>query len=282
MVGIFRGSDQVSRIASRFFVCLVATVLLLAGGTAFAEEGKPDPRSDTTKIKIAKKKGRVDGNYSAFSRESRKGGPGKRPWKGSGNSKKKIPAEDRRAIIERCWAQTQDVSCLELIDPDDMYTLTGPLARAMAVSLVASLRFPAPKPIFGPDPNNNEWKMLAVGFPVWLWTEGPTTVSTSANSNGFTFQLSARWRSTTFHMGDGTSLTCTSMATYSTSVKPGTPSPNCGHIYTQPSLPKGKYQVRAFADWDVTWSVAGFSGVIPAYNEASASIPIGELTALNR
>ncbi len=152
----------------------------------------------------------------------------------------------------------------------------------MAVNLVATLRFPAPKPIFGPDPNNNEWKMLAVGFPVWMWTEGPTTVSTSASSSGYTFRMTARWRSTTFHMGDGASVTCTSMTKYSASVKPGTASPNCGHVYTKPSLPKGKYTVRAVADWDVTWSVAGFSGVLPAYNEASASIPIGELVALNR
>ena len=72
------------------------------------------------------------------------------------------------------------------------------------------------------------------------------------------------------------------MEKYSSSVKPGTPSPNCGYAYSRPSLPKGKYQVRAVADWDVTWSVAGFSGVLPAYNEASASIPIGELVALNR
>ena len=161
-------------------------------------------------------------------------------------------------------------------------TLTGGLARAMAVNLVATLRFPAPEPIFGPDPNNNEWKMLAVGFPVWMWTEGPTAVSTSASSSGYTFRMTARWRSTTFHMGDGASVTCTSMTKYSAAVKPGAASPNCGHVYTKPSLPKGKYTVRAVADWDVTWSVAGFSGVLPAYNEASASIPIGELVALNR
>ncbi|MFT4216879.1 MAG: hypothetical protein QM619_07425, partial [Micropruina sp.] len=65
-------------------------------------------------------------------------------------------------------------------------------------------------------------------------------------------------------------------------VKPGVGSPDCGYVYTEPSLPEGKYRVRAVADWDVSWSVAGFSGVVPAYNEASASIPIGELVALNR
>ncbi len=160
--------------------------------------------------------------------------------------------------------------------------LTGALAQAMAVRLVTELRLPTPTPNFGPNPNNNEWKMLAVGFPIWLWTEGPTTVSTSASASGFTFQMTARWQSTTFHMGDGNTVTCTSAEKYSASVKPATPSPNCGYAYSKPSLPKGKYRVRAVADWEVTWSVAGFSGVLPAYNEASASIPIGELVALNR
>lgn len=271
-----------SRMMFRFLACLVASVLLLSGGPATADDRKPDPRSDKPKIKITKKKGRVDGNYSAFTRESRKGGPREKPWTGSSTSKKKISATERRIIMQRCWAQTGDMSCFDGTEARNPVMVTGPVARAMAVNLVTSLRFPAPKPVFGPDPNNNEWKMLAVGFPVWLWTEGPTTVSTSVSSNGFTFQMTARWRSTTFHMGDGTARTCTSMATYSSSVEPGTPSPNCGHVYTQPSLPKGKYQVRAVADWDVTWSVAGFSGVLPAYNEASATIPIGELVALNR
>lgn len=244
----------------------------------------PTPKPDKKGIgkpRVTTQKGKAKGTYSALGNATRDPSA-KHQWRGESKSKKKIPADDRRTIVLRCWAQTQDLSCFDLDGPSGVSMLSGPVARAMAVNLVTSLRFPAPKPIFGPDPNNNEWKMLAVGFPVWLWTEGPTTVSTSASSNGFTFRMSARWRSTTFHMGDGTTLTCAAMTKYSASVKPGAASPNCGHVYTKPSLPKGTYQVRAVADWDVTWSVAGFSGVLPAYNEASASIPIGELVALNR
>lgn len=243
---------------------------------------KPTSKPSEAKPRVTAGRGGAKGAYSALSHAVREPGPRVNGFSGSSNSKKKIPADDRRTIVLRCWAQTKDLSCFDLDGPSGVSMLSGPVARAMAVNLVTSLRFPAPKPIFGPDPNNNEWKMLAVGFPVWLWTEGPTTVSTSASSNGFTFRMSARWRSTTFHMGDGTTLTCTAMTKYSASVKPGDASPNCGHVYTKPSLPKGTYQVRAVADWDVTWSVAGFSGVLPAYNEASASIPIGELVALNR
>ena len=87
--------------------------------------------------------------------------------------------------------------------------------------------------------------MLAVGFPIWLWTAGPRTLNATETSSGVTFNLTARWRSTTFAMGDGRTVTCTSMTQYNHSVKPGTASPNCGHVYTKPSLPKGSYTVRA-------------------------------------
>lgn len=284
MVGIVRGSDEMPFLITRSLACLVAILLLLGTGTAMAEETKPGPGSDKTKamVKIVGSKGRVDGNFSVFARASRKGGDKKKLWSGSNNSKKKLSDKNVMDALADCLNRTgQDVECV-MGAPPTGGGLTGPVARAMAVGLVTELRLPTPKPIFGPDPNNNEWKVLAVGFPVWLRTDGPTAVSTSASSSGFTFRMTARWRSTTFHMGDGSTVTCSSMSKYSASVKPGTASPNCGHVYTKPSLPKGKYQVRAVADWDVSWSVAGFSGVLPAYNEASSSIPIGELVALNR
>ncbi|MFT3969735.1 MAG: hypothetical protein QM695_05490 [Micropruina sp.] len=269
-------------------ICVLAVVLGMAATPAYAERDENDRNSegssktDRARIKIETGKGKADGAFSFLLGRTHRNGPNQKRWAGASNSKKEIPEKGRRTIVLECWERTQDDSCFDLDGPSGVVMLTGPLARAMAVNLVARLRFPAPAPVFGPDPSKNEWRMLAVGFPVWLWTEGPTTVSTLTSSNGFTFRMTARWRSTTFRMGDGDSVTCTAMTKYSASVKSGTASPDCGHVYAKPSLPKGKYQVRAVADWDVAWSVAGFSGVIPAYNEASASIPIGELSALNR
>lgn len=287
-------------VGARRALIALTTLGLISGGTvAYAQTGnataafadglqaakkkkkKVKKENAKPKIQISTQKGVAKGLFSVADGKSRSAS--KSPsWGGATTSKKRISEKERHKALLQCFLATNDLNCLDDPTPQNPTTLTGTVARAMAINLVASLRFPAPKPIFGPDPNNNEWKMLAVGFPVWLWTEGPTTVSTSSSSSGFTFRMTARWRSTTFDMGDGNTVTCTSMAKYSRAVKPGTPSPTCGHVYTQPSLPKGKYQVRAVADWDVSWSVAGFSGVIPAYNEASASIPVGELSALNR
>lgn len=245
----------------------------------------PGPKKDKkrTNIHVSTQKGVARGFMNIAFQESRSRGGGNN-WSGASASNQKVAAEERKRFMRECFELTGDPSCIlaEDVTANSAGGLTGDLARAMAVRLVTELRLPTPTPNFGPNPNKNEWKMLAVGFPIWLWTEGATTMSTSASAGGFTFQMSARWQSTTFDMGDGNTVTCTAMEKYSASVKPGTPSPNCGYAYSKPSLPKGKYRVRAVADWEVTWSVAGFSGVLPAYNEALASIPIGELVALNR
>lgn len=152
----------------------------------------------------------------------------------------------------------------------------------LARSLVARLRLPAPTPVFGPDPNKNEWKMLAVGFPVWLTTDGVRHKSVVATTGGLTLRLSADLQSTTFAMGDGSRVTCTAMTPFTASSKAGAPSPTCGHTYTKPSLPKGSYTVTATANWLIRWSVDGFSGSFPMSYSDSAQLAIGELQALNR
>lgn len=269
---------------SRFLTVLSVALLGLPVHGAPIASADSDSRDDgKPKVKVASKPGDVRGLFSMFSGRGASPVGSQKSWKGDGTSTKKVSTVDRHQAIDECLVRADPSLCM---GSDDLASsggmLTGALAQAMAVRLVTELRLPTPTPNFGPNPNNNEWKMLAVGFPIWLWTEGPTTVSTSASASGFTFQMTARWQSTTFHMGDGNTVTCTSAEKYSASVKPATPSPNCGYAYSKPSLPKGKYRVRAVADWEVNWSVAGFSGALPAYNEASASIPIGELVALNR
>lgn len=153
---------------------------------------------------------------------------------------------------------------------------------ALARSLIVRLRLPDANPRFGPDPNNNEWKMLAVGFPVWLWTDGPRHKETTASAYGITFRLSADLANTTFKTGDGGQVTCAAMTPYSSSVKAGSPSPTCGHVYTKPSLPKGAYSVTATPLWRIRWSAEGFSGTLTTSYSDSSQIRIGELQALNR
>lgn len=196
------------------------------------------------------------------------------------------PVEPMDAIAEyewmyehNCWAmsrgcfiktkKTGEAAEVTQVDPEDV-----------ARELVVQLQLPDPTPRFGPDPSANEWKMAAVGYPLWLWTDGPRQVSTTASRYGISFTLTANWRSTTFNMGDGNRVTCTDTKKYTTSVKAGAKSPKCGYTYAKSSLPKGKYRVTATTNWRITWSALGQSGTLPGTHSASRDLPVGELNAL--
>lgn len=158
--------------------------------------------------------------------------------------------------------------------------LTSAGAESIARSLVVRLQLPDPTPQFGPDPADNEWNMAAVGYPLWLWTNGPRTVTSTTSASGMSFTLRARYRFTTFTLGDGHSLTCTSTTPYRTSIEPGSPSPTCGYRYTKASGTDHSYTVTATTHWTVTWRVAGFSGSLPGTHTASRQLRVGELQAV--
>ena len=126
-------------------------------------------------------------------------------------------------------------------------------AQAGAIA-AARLRIPTVAPGIGPSPELNRWKMAAVGYPLWLWADGPTHVGPVSDSvGGLTVSLEARVTKVTFRMGDGKTVNCAGRGQkWTRSVKPGAKSPNCGYSYTKPSLPKGSYTVAAIANWAVT------------------------------
>jgi hypothetical protein len=151
---------------------------------------------------------------------------------------------------------------------------------AIARVLVARIRLPDPRPLVGPDPAVNEWKMVAVGYPLWLWTAGPVVVTDRVRAFGVTFRLRARWVSTRFEMGDGHTVLCRRMRPYRSGVRPGSRAPDCGYVYGRASLPGGSFTVRATTSWRVGWSALGMSGSVPASLSGSRVLPVGELNAL--
>lgn len=150
----------------------------------------------------------------------------------------------------------------------------------LARTLIVKLQLPDPTPRFGPDPSVNEWKMAAVGYPLWLWTDGPTVVSSRVRAYGITFTLRADWQSTTFDMGDGHRVTCSRTQVYPTNTKPGRKSPACGYTYLTSSLPKGNYTVTSTTNWRISWRALGQSGSVPGAHTGQWSLPVGELNAL--
>lgn len=158
-------------------------------------------------------------------------------------------------------------------------TITPEQAAYMAL---AQLQLPTTPPAVGPDPDKNEWHMAAVGYPLWLWVDGPTHVGpVASNVANLSVSLDARVSKTLFNMGDGHSKTCRGGGTpYKSWTTPGAKSPTCGYIYDKPSLPQGKYTVTAVTYWAVTWRVGGATGVINLPQQALTQLPVGELEAI--
>jgi hypothetical protein len=164
-------------------------------------------------------------------------------------------------------------------------TFSQPITAGQAAAIaVARLQLPTIAPGIGPSPDLNPWSMAAVGYPLWLWADGPTHVGPVSDSvAGLSVSLEAEVSSLTFRMGDGHSVTCAGSGhPWTAAVEPGTDSPTCGYSYSQPSLPEGPYTVAATANWAVTWTSNGQSGVINVPAVDSTELPVGELQVLVR
>jgi hypothetical protein len=159
-----------------------------------------------------------------------------------------------------------------------------PTAGQAAAIAVARLQLPKVAPGIGPSPDINPWNMAAVGYPLWLWADGPTHVGPISDSvAGLSVSLDAEVNSLTFRMGDGHTVTCAgSGRPWTREVQPGTESPNCGYTYAKPSLPDNTYTVTAIANWAVTWTSNGQSGVINVPVVDTTELPVGELQVLVR
>jgi hypothetical protein len=159
--------------------------------------------------------------------------------------------------------------------------VTADQAAAIAV---ARLKLPAIAPGIGPSPELNPWNMAAVGYPLWLWADGPTRIGPISDSvAGLSVSLEAEVSSLTFRMGDGHTVNCPGTGRPWTSVvEPGAKSPDCGYSYAKPSLPDDSYTVAATANWAVTWTSNGQSGVINVPVVETTELPVGELQVLVR
>ena len=160
----------------------------------------------------------------------------------------------------------------------------GITAGQAAAIAVARLQLPSIPPGIGPSPNINPWNMAAVGYPLWLWADGPTHVGPISDSvAGLSVSLEAEVSSLAFRMGDGHTVRCAGSGhPWTAAVQPGSKSPSCGYSYAKPSLPDRAYTVSAIANWAVTWTSNGQSGVINVPAVDATALPVGELQVLVR
>jgi hypothetical protein len=236
-----------------------------------AAEAQCFPSDLTVKCKANK----CDGKHSI--NPKRKQNSGHQPA-----HKPKPVTKPRYPAPETCFGDTFVYACLPPA-PKTKKKPATPDPSALIREVVAKLKLPDPTPRFGPDPNNNQWHMLAVGFPIWLWTNRPTTLTTTAHHDGLTFTLQATWQSTTFTTGDGHTTTCTTTTTYPQHLnKPGTPSPTCGHTYDTASPKNHPYTVTAQTNWQINWTANHQHGTLTTTYTGQHQLEIGELQALVR
>ncbi len=153
----------------------------------------------------------------------------------------------------------------------------GVSPQVVAQQAAADLRLPVQAVRVGPDPSLNKWDMLAVGYPVWLWREGPVTSRESVSLSGASLVMVATYESTSYDMGDGQVVRCAVSTPWVKGAQPpGTASPTCGYVYEEP----GVYTITATHTWGLEWSGMGASGSFPLTNTSSTTLKVGELASV--
>lgn len=129
----------------------------------------------------------------------------------------------------------------------------------------------------------------SVGIETWMWIEnskdktarGPQSVT--AEAGGVSVTLDAMLLYVDYDMGDGNKKRCRPTGLrYSTQVG-RKPSPDCGYVYEKmsPDEGKGTYRITSTAHWEVSWTGAGQSGVIPMETTSTRGLRVGEIQVLN-
>lgn len=142
--------------------------------------GAPQPRAVADQTRMPKPRPSVsaidewvDGRTGK--RDSKLGSADDTPSKTGRDSRdaatSRLPRVDVATNIDRC----RQINRVSVVGPDrceppkraTTKTTKAP-TRTQLREVLAQLQLPDATPRFGPDPSVNEWKMLAVGFPIWL------------------------------------------------------------------------------------------------------------------
>ncbi|MFL1376781.1 hypothetical protein [Nocardiopsis protaetiae] len=156
--------------------------------------------------------------------------------------------------------------------------------RTVAEQARATMTLPSPNPTASPGFDAD----TVVGFPVWLWADPASwePVSATAEVSAGSVTVTATPDRATWHLGDGTTLTCEGPGTVHDPDRhdPISPSPDCGHTYTRASHrePGGEFPVTTTVVWTVTWSTTtGDGGTLdPLTTTARRAFTVREVHAL--
>ncbi|MCI1746765.1 MAG: hypothetical protein LKI24_00795 [Acidipropionibacterium sp.] len=160
--------------------------------------------------------------------------------------------------------------------PAQNRTPTPDQIRTWAVTAATTIHLPNPAIGVAPDPTVNQWKIVAVGQPLWLSDTTPDTVTSTITQHGITISITARRTRVSFNTGEAT-ISCTTMTPRPATADPRATSPDCGYAYQR----KGNRTVTATASWRILWSASGQSGTVAMTRSSSRTLPVRELIAVN-
>ena len=257
-------SNHISRhvvLSQFFFVTLIALSIC---GSAVSHAGDNDQdnygSNNTTTYNSGSRSVTVTGNGSKS---------------GSGGSSKGNSHTGQVLICGR-WMSVAAAAAIQGCQAPE----SGPSVAQIATQVAASVTLPLNSPVFGPSPTQNQWGMIPVGYPLWLWTTSDqTTVTTSAEANGLTVSVTATRQSVTYVMGDGHQVSCTRFTVRPSHLAdPMQKSPTCGYVYQT----TGQFTITATTSWLIAWSAAGESGSFTVTDTASSPtlLPVGELSSV--
>jgi hypothetical protein len=148
------------------------------------------------------------------------------------------------------WTDTseRDLPVLVVVAPNP-----GRVARATAERAAAELVLPLP------IPRTNPSGQTLVNLPTWLWTEQQGVEQRSAAGSGVTATVGAQPVRTTWHPGDGTTLTCDGAGVaYDVTRAADHQSSSCTHTYSTRS---GTLDASVTQVWRLVWTATnGESG----------------------
>lgn len=199
---------------------------------------------------------------------------------GGGQQTNQQPVPEWRAPADVCRdvlaVAPDDLGCKQSIWRDRFGSVPVVDISRAAAEAAASLEVPPPELMIGPDPSMNKWGVLAVGLPVWVWSDDPGPLSTSIEQDGLGVSITADRGAVTIDWGDGTTSVCQTLTPRPVAIDPLTSSPDCGHTY----LKKGDYTISATASWNASWQAAGSSGSATLSSASSYTLPIREFVSV--
>jgi len=164
-----------------------------------------------------------------------------------------------------------------------------PGVELLAQEAIRHLRLPPPQIRLNPDSSaepGGQQVPQVVFVPTWMWVDPVVWAPRSATASIAGLSVTAVGTPTKvmWSTGDKHTITCGRGTAWTPGTDPSVASPDCGHVYSEPSRNAmgGKYSVTATITWRVTWSGGGASGTEPALTStASVPVQVVEASAVN-